>query len=224
MTFGGVTRILNVSLITDGDEIILVDAGLPGQEAAIKEAIEAAGYRLENLKRIIVTHQDLDHVGALHAVKEMTGATVLALDVETPYIDGSKPLVKAPTPERLAANPEFAKMWDLFKTVNVDKQLRDGDRLDIAGGVRIVATPGHTPGHMSLYLERTKTLITGDAMTSENGKLGGPMEAATPDMKSANESVNKLAGLDVETIICYHGGLVNADANGELDRVAAAAR
>ena len=103
----------------------------------------------------------------------------------------------------------------------VDIALRDGEKLDLAGGVTVLATPGHTPGHLSLYLNRTESLITGDALVSADGKLDGPMEQATPDMVAAKESVKKLAGLDVETIICYHGGLVNEDANGQLQRVAA---
>ncbi len=92
--------------------------------------------------------------------------------------------------------------------------------LDLAGGVQVVFTPGHTPGHCCLYLERSKTLIAGDALTSSEGRLQGPNEGATPDMATASRSVQKLATLDVQTIICYHGGVVQDDANGQLRRVA----
>jgi glyoxylase-like metal-dependent hydrolase (beta-lactamase superfamily II) len=220
MAFGGVVREMNLSLIVDPSGLSLVDTGLPGQEALIAEAIEAEGLSFADLKRIIITHQDLDHIGSLHALKEQTGSTVLALDIEIPYIDGRKPLVKSPSPERLAANPDFARVWNSMKMTSVDQSLIDGEVLDIAGGVRIVATPGHSPGHASLYLERSKTLITGDAMVSADGELSGPSEGATPDMPTALESVKKLGKLDVETIVCYHGGLVTDGANGQLSRVA----
>jgi glyoxylase-like metal-dependent hydrolase (beta-lactamase superfamily II) len=125
-----------------------------------------------------------------------------------------------PPPERLEQMPEFKAMLDALKRCPVDTALKDGEKLDLAGGVTVIATPGHTKGHLSLYLDRTKTLITGDAVVSEGGKLDGPMQQATPDMASAMESVKKLAGLDVETILCYHGGLVTEDANGQLGAVA----
>jgi glyoxylase-like metal-dependent hydrolase (beta-lactamase superfamily II) len=170
----------------------------------------------------LLTHQDSDHVGSLHALKESTGAEVSALDIEIPYIDGRLAPVKSPPPEVLERMPEFKAMLEKRKPTAVDIALHDGQVLPIAGGVKVIATPGHTPGHMSLYLIRSKTLITGDAMVSEGGQLQGPMEQATPDMESANRSVKKLAALDVETIVCYHGGLVTDDANGQLKRVAGA--
>ncbi|MEP7190312.1 MAG: MBL fold metallo-hydrolase, partial [Roseiflexaceae bacterium] len=77
-----------------------------------------------------------------------------------------------------------------------------------------------TPGHMCLYHERARTLIAGDALTSNDGQLMGPNEGATPDMPTASQSVRKLAELDVQTIICYHGGAVTVDANQQLQRVA----
>jgi glyoxylase-like metal-dependent hydrolase (beta-lactamase superfamily II) len=72
-----------------------------------------------------------------------------------------------------------------------------------------------------VYLERTGTLITGDALTSEAGQLRPPNERATPDLWAAGQSVGKLAGLDVQAIVTYHGGVVCEDASGQLKRVAA---
>jgi len=103
----------------------------------------------------------------------------------------------------------------------VTNALKDGELLPLAGGVRVVMTPGHTSGHLSLYLERTKTLITGDALVSDGGQLAPPRAQVTPDMAAAGQSVGKMAQLDVQTIVTYHGGVVREDATGQLDRVAA---
>ena len=88
--------------------------------------------------------------------------------------------------------------------------------------MRVVFTPGHTPGHMSLYLERTKTLLAGDALLADDGRLMGPNPSplVTPDLALAYRSVQKLAELDVQTIVCYHGGVVQVEANEQLRRVA----
>ncbi len=83
----------------------------------------------------------------------------------------------------------------------------------------MISTPGHTPGHISLYLEQTKVLIAGDALTAEDSSLNGPNPSMTPEMGTAIQSIKRLADLDVDTIVCYHGGVVSKDADGQLRRV-----
>ena len=216
----GQTNYFNVSLIVDqGQGATLVDTGLPGQNDAIAATLAEAGLAISDLRRIILTHQDIDHVGTLHDLVQASGARVLAHKVEVPTIDGTTP-PRFARPEVLAQRPEMRAVAERLKPTAVDQPLEDGTRLDLAGGVRVVFTPGHTPGHMCLYLERSKALIAGDALTAADGQLRGPNEGATQDMKIASQSVRKLAELDVQTIICYHGGVVHEDASGQLRRVA----
>jgi glyoxylase-like metal-dependent hydrolase (beta-lactamase superfamily II) len=217
---GDQTAYFNISLILDAIHgPTLVDTGLPGQLDAITAVLADAGVNVADLKQIILTHQDIDHVGSLHDLVQSTGARVLAYAVETPFIDGSEP-ARFARPEVLAQRPELRAVAAGFHYTPVDQQLQDGARLDLGGGVRVIATPGHTPGHMCLYHERSHTLIAGDALTSNEGQLMGPNEGATPDLPTASQSVRKLAELDVQTIICYHGGAVTEDANAQLQRVA----
>ena len=111
------------------------------------------------------------------------------------------------------------KVLERLEPVAVDERVENGTRLDLAGGTRAVFTPGHTPGHISLYLEGSKILIAGDALTAEGGYLNGPNPRATLDMSTAIRSTQRLADLDIDTIVCYHGGVVSEDANGQLRRV-----
>jgi glyoxylase-like metal-dependent hydrolase (beta-lactamase superfamily II) len=213
---------MNLSVILDAEKgATLVDTGLPGQAEMILEKLAAEGISPSDVKRILITHQDIDHIGSLKALKEATGATTLALDVEIPYIDGTLPSYKMPPPESLEKNPAFKAMIDALERSTIEVALKDGEVLDLAGGVTVIATPGHTLGHISLYLNLTQTLITGDALTSSEGILGVPMEMATPDMATAKDSVKRLAEFDVKQTVAYHGGLVDQDANGQLGRVAA---
>ena len=221
LDFGGPAWPMHISLIVDTEHgLTLVDAGVPGQIDLFEEALAKEGFVLDDIKQIIVTHQDIDHIGSLHVLKERTGATVYAYSVEVPYIEGKLRSVKYPSPERLAANPAFAAMLNALERTTVDVAFEDGDVLTKTAGALVIATPGHTLGHISLDLPGSKTLISGDALVASEGQLNGPMEMATPDMVSAMESVKKLAELDVETIVCYHGGLVTEDAMGQLRRVA----
>ncbi len=214
------TQFFNVSLILDATNgPTLVDTGLPGQQDAIASALAEANMRVQDLKRIILTHHDIDHVGSLHDLVETSGARVLAHTTEAPYIDGTlQP--RFARPEILAQRPELRPVAERFQPTPVDEYLEDDMHLDLAGGVRVVFTPGHTPGHICIYLERTKSLIAGDALTANEGRLYGPNVSATPDMPTACQSVQKLAELDVRTIVCYHGGVVRDDAREQLRRVA----
>src|SRR5215211_6554051 len=210
---------LNLTLIVDEQNgNTLVDAGLPGQAETIGAALAEAGIGVRDLRRIIFTHQDLDHVGSGAALVRHSGARVLAHPADAPHIDGSLRLLK-PSPEMLEQRPQMREVLERLEPVGVDEHFEDGERLDLAGGIRVIFTPGHTPGHTSLYLERPKVLVAGDALTAEEGRLNGPNPQLTLDVGEAARSVRRLAELDVETIVCYHGGVVDEDADGQLHRV-----
>jgi glyoxylase-like metal-dependent hydrolase (beta-lactamase superfamily II) len=215
----GAYGFLDLTLILDEQNgATLVDAGLPGQAEAIGAALAEAGVGVRDLRRIIFTHQDLDHVGSGAALVRHSGARVLAHPADAPHIDGSLRPLK-PSPEMLERRPQMREALERLEPVRVDEHLEEGSRLDLAGGTRVIFTPGHTPGHLSLYLERSKVLVAGDALTAEEGRLNGPNPPLTLDVREAVRSVRRLAELDVDTIVCYHGGVVGEDANGQLRKV-----
>jgi glyoxylase-like metal-dependent hydrolase (beta-lactamase superfamily II) len=210
---------LNLTLIMDGQNgNTLVDAGLPNQTEAISAALVEAGIGVGDLRRIIFTHQDLDHVGSGAALVRQSDARVLAHPADAPYIEGSQRPLK-PSPEMLEQRPQMREVLERLEPVGIDEYVEDGTRLDLAGGTRVISTPGHTPGHISLYVERSKVLIAGDALTAERGSLNGPNPSMTLEMRTAIQSVRRLADLEIDTIVCYHGGVVSEDANGQLRRV-----
>ncbi len=210
---------LNLTLIVDEQNgNTLVDAGLPDQIEAISAALVEAGIGVGDLRRIIFTHQDIDHVGSGAALVRHSGARVLAHAADAPYIEGSQRPLKA-SPEMLEQRPQMRESLEHLEPVRVDEHVEDGDRLDLAGGTRVISTPGHTPGHISLYLEQSKVLIAGDALRAESGTLIGPNPSMTLEMRTAIQSTRRLADLEIDTIVCYHGGVVSEDANGQLRRV-----
>ncbi len=213
---------------------VLVDTGLPDMLLTIQDAIQAEGARLMDVRTVLITHHDLDHIGSLPELVEATGAQVLAAPDEVPFIQDGRPPQKLPTPEAqealLQAAPEaqrdamraqFARMSQGRPSVAVTRALVDNEVLDLAGGVRVVFTPGHTVGHTSFYLERSGILIAGDALTAQDGQLHGPSERFTADLATAHASVRKLAALRPQGVLCYHGGFVMGNAAEQLERLAA---
>jgi len=212
----------NLSLILDAAHgPTLVDTGLPMQRAVLDAALAEAGLAVTDLKRIIITHQDIDHVGLLHELAAASGAEVLAHSVEIPTIDGSAP-PRFMLPENQERMPFLRPLAEQFQPTPVTTALADGQRLDLAGGVRVIFTPGHTPGHISLYLERSQTLIAADALMASDGRLAGPSPQATIDLPLARQSVRKLSELEIAAIICYHGGVVSDKAQEQLRQLAQA--
>ena len=223
--FGGKIAI-HPTLLWDEQVAVLVDTGMPGSWELIRAAMIEAGVSPEKLKAVIITHQDIDHIGSLpEIVQAYSGQIeVYAHELDQPYIEGKLPLIKT-NPERmtamLAALPEEErkKMQAIFENppkAKVDKILADGDVLPIFGGIRVIHTPGHTPGHISLYVQNSKTLIAGDAMVYMGGMLRGPVPQATLDMDTALQSLKKLQDTEIQSVICYHGGVCGDNAEEQL--------
>jgi len=218
------------TLIWDNDTAILIDTGYPGQLPLIKEQMERAGLSFERLNKIIITHQDLDHIGSLPAILQELPhkAEVLADKVEAPYIQGEAHLLKV-TPESIeqaveALPAEVPEEWRAaFRNTlenppkaNVDVIITDGQLLPYCGGIIVIGTPGHTPGHLSLYHTASKTLIAADALIVENDQLLGPTPHYCLDPDTAKKSIKKLTQYDINTVICYHGGLYSDHVNERI--------
>ena len=221
------------TLIWDDDTVVLVDAGFPDQLQQIREAMNNAGVPFDKLDKVIITHQDIDHIGSLPDILRESPhkVEVLSHEEEMPYIEGRKPLIivdREHLSKMLASLPEeqHRQMEMLFANppkASVDTTVADGEVLPYCGGITVIFTPGHTPGHICLYLNQSKTLITGDAFVAVDGEFRGPNPQATYDMDSALKSLKKLTHYDIETVICYHGGVYRDDANERLAELASAA-
>lgn len=221
-------------VIGEDGEWVLVDTGLPGHYEAIKELVRQEGYTSPAPAAVVLTHQDLDHVGSLPQFIAASGETlkVYAHEEDRPYIDGELPLLKMrPGMEEMLQKmlseqtyTDFRRAFSRETPAHVTHTFVDGDVLPFGGGLTVVHTPGHTPGHTSLYHANSKTLIAGDALIVHNGELHGPVLQATPDMDTALKSVRKFKDYDIETVICYHGGVFKGDVQKRIDELTAHVR
>ncbi|NGY86425.1 MBL fold metallo-hydrolase [Bacillus megaterium] len=204
---------LNPTLVWNNEEAILIDTGMPGQTNQLKEALNELNMSIEQLKVILLTHQDLDHIGCATDIRNNSDKNIIvyAHEFDKPYIEGKLPLIK--TNASRMSNEELATIPDeikyLYKNppkVEVDTVLKEDQLLPYCGGIEVIFTPGHTPGHVSFYLRKSKTLVAGDALVLVNGKLMGPVKQTTLNMDQAVQSLEKFLNYEIEHVICYHGG------------------
>lgn len=199
LDFHGTT--INPTLLWDQEMAVLIDTGFPGQIEDLRMSMKKAGVSLDKVKAVILTHQDIDHIGSLPEIMRERGSNVqvYAHELDQPYIQGELPLLK----DGHIKNPPKGR---------VDQPLIDGQELPFCGGIQVI----HTPGHISLYLRKSKTLVAGDSMYSVNGRLGGIHEPTTLDIEEARLSLKKYLDLTIESVICYHGGLSKGRINDQI--------
>jgi glyoxylase-like metal-dependent hydrolase (beta-lactamase superfamily II) len=225
---GGQIMMINPTLIWDNDIAILADTGIPGMFPDILAAMTKAGVPFSKLSMVILTHQDVDHIGGLPELLKQSDhkIEVLAHSADKPYIEGDLPLIKMKGfQQRLENMPEeqrkqAAALFGTPPNSKVDRTLEDGEKLPYCGGITVIYTPGHTPGHICLYLQRSKTLVAGDALAVIEGQLLGPRPQNTPDMDTAIKSLQKLLPYNIETVITYHGGVYQGRANQRITELA----
>ncbi len=212
---------IHPTIIWNNNSALLIDAGISSSMPDIQREMERLGVPFESIETIIITHQDIDHFsGVAEIVNKLGDVKVCAHKEDVPYIQGEKRIVRLNSGfmERISSlsEKEQEKVLDIFEnsSAKVDIKLSD-EELEWFGGIKVIHTPGHTPGHICLYHENSKTLIAGDAMNIVDGRLTGTNTSilSSDEAKEAVKSLEKLSKYDIENIICYHGGLYNDDAN-----------
>lgn len=170
-----VTGNVSAYVLERAGEVAIVDTGNPGSAAAIAAAIEGFDLGWNNVGHVIVTHKHPDHVGSLEAV--LDAATEASVYAGA----GDIPAIASPRPIQAVA---------------------DGDTVM---DLMIIATPGHTPGHVCVLDPAGGLLVAGDALVETDGAVAGPPIQFTEDIQAADDSIRKLATFEYETILFGHG-------------------
>lgn len=194
-----------VYLLFEGDRLFIVDAGTPGRAGAVWRHLDSLGYPPGAVDEIWITHGDVDHMGSVAALKDGSGAQVVAHRADVSLVDGSSDRELGPLPLAGAYGKVFnwaVRSLFRYRPTSVDRPVEDGDDL---GGWQVIHTPGHTPGSVSFYHPGRKILIVGDALNHRRNQLGAPPPMFTPDMAQAHASIAKIAALDFEVCCFGHG-------------------
>lgn len=219
MSFGEVIEEIHPVVLCDDSNRVLVDCGYVGSLSRIEEALCSKDISPETITHIILTHQDHDHVGAVAAFKrKYPKVRILASAKEMDYINGARKSLRLEQAEQLQEKlpiemqnfgKSFCNLLRSVEPVLIDQVLSDEERLPFCGGCQVIPTPGHTPGHISLYLSEFDLIIAGDAIALESNKPVIANPQFTLDMDKAIASMKRLLEYPGSKIICYHGGLLD---------------
>ncbi len=200
-------------IIFNESDLILCDTGYPNQAKQIDDQLKKYGFSVQDITKIIITHHDHDHTGSLSELQKLNPRmTVLTSAEEVPFIEDqtqSLRLLQAEEYNKKLSGPElvfgthFANYLRTIPSAKVNRTVKHGDF--IIEGLKVISTPGHTPGHISLFCMEEKALIAGDALAIENNRFDIANPEFTLDMEECINSIKKILDLNPKKVICYHG-------------------
>ena len=211
---------INVVVLRDGDGVTLVDTGLdrPGLTARLARL----GIAPSEVTRVLLTHAHPDHTGGVRRLRRSGSAASVAIGADD--LDVGRGLAEPPAPEhlggRLLSRLPAPGAWGRASAVPDATALEDGQRLPIAGGLEVVATPGHTVGHVAFHLPARDVVIGGDVVFNVFSLRPSPAFLCwrtAPNLAS----IARLVALDAATLALAHGQPVTDDVTGRLSELIA---
>jgi glyoxylase-like metal-dependent hydrolase (beta-lactamase superfamily II) len=207
------------AFLLEEDRLTLIDAGMVGSRLLLERYLRRIGRRLDELDRIICTHGHPDHIGGVgELVRDRDDITVLIHPDDLAGL--MRPLREAMATAESRGERRGRIIQYLTRTPADPTPIEDGEVLPILGGLRVVHTPGHTPGSICLYLEGPRVVFTGDVLQVVRGRLTYASAFFSHDHAGARGSVERLAALDVDMIALSHYPPWRSGANAALRELA----
>jgi len=209
---------VNMYIIAEPSGLTIIDTGLARSAGPLLNAIARLGRVPGDVRRIILTHADGDHANGLAALKAASGAPALAHPLEAAALaagHSSRPMNAGGLGGVLF---NLLAPWITARPVAVEEALADGQMLPVLDGLQVIYTPGHTPGHISLFAPGAGILFSGDSIIAGRDGLHLSAPAYAWDRAQAIQSAQKQATLGARFVCPGHGPVI-VDASGKFPAV-----
>ena len=204
------THISRVYLIED-DELSLVDTGMPWSAGRVIKYIRSIGRRPDELSRILLTHSHPDHIGGAPGILKHSGARVFAHQADSRQRYGN-----CRTLNYMGIFGALDVTLPFFYRTRLDCLVAEDDLIPTAGGIRVLHTPGHTPGSVCYLLEREGLLFSGDTIFAGHGRVSRSLPFPGTDTAQYKQSVERLAAMDFDILCGGHGEPLGGGASKAL--------
>lgn len=207
---------VNWYLIRREEGFTVVDSAFPGYFDQLPSTLSSVGARLSDVRAVVLTHGHSDHTGAAERIRAETGAEAFIHKADSPTARGDvkpKPLpgvisnLWRPPLLRFMAHA-IANGGARFPTVKKLTEVDDGQVLEVPGRVRVVHTPGHSPGHCALLLEESGVLFSGDGLVTRQiwtDQTGPQVFQMNEDRDRAIQSLDVYERIDASLLLPGHG-------------------
>lgn len=227
---------VNWALVSDGSGVVVVDAGYPGDTAAVLKSVREIGHGLGDVAAVLVTHAHLDHIGAVPELVERVGMPVYTGANEVPhakreYLQQISAVQVARQlgslrGARWVADTARAVAGHLGTSVPTAQAAEPGVLAALPGGLTAVSTPGHTDGHTAYFMASEGVLFSGDALVTGHPLLRGTGPQLLPDVFNHNKSgtrasLRNLAIEEAHILVPGHGEPMRGDLPELVGRVTA---
>ena len=192
------------ALLNADSSVTLVDCGLEGSYKKLIKDLARIGKHPKDVVKIVLTHAHDDHVGgAAMMIKECDVKNVM-MHKEDAYLP---PTGMTPSRDDSRLSGKLMKILPDrgYEPFEVTKQLMDGEIIDTAGGLKVIHTPGHTDGHISLLHLESETLITGDSIFNMTSRMTWALSGFCVNYKQSQETARKFLDLDFKNACFTHG-------------------
>jgi glyoxylase-like metal-dependent hydrolase (beta-lactamase superfamily II) len=211
--------LVNAYLLEEAGGVTIVDTGVPGYYSRdLPAELSAMGRTLDDVRAVVLTHAHSDHLGFAERIRRERSVSVrihtadaqLARGEVKPLRDPAAPGIRAIRPGPLLGFLMYSSRLGAMRTPPVLEvaTFDDGATLDLPGTPRVVHLPGHTAGSAALVVVSRDAIFVGDALATRNvlsGSTGPQLARFGADLRQAYDSLERLDGIDVRTVLPGHG-------------------
>ena len=226
------SSLVNSYLVEDGGQVTIIDAGLPGYWHDLAAELGAMGRSLDDVRAVVLTHGDTDHVGFAERLRRERGVPVFVHELDADRARGkvTKPMFGW-GPVKIGPLLGFLAYSGRRGGLRVPPLTElttfvDGVTLDVPGAPRVIHIPGHTPGSVALHVPEVDAIFLGDAFTTRSvltGEEGPRLAPFTLDQRAALSSLARLDGIDATRVLPGHGEAWNGGLAEALRQIRSAA-